>query len=132
MSCKARHSGALRLVVARGLSVWFAGTAAMPGLLAGGLTAPTRASWFTVAVQLGFAAGTLLSAILSLADRHDPRLPFLAPGSLGCVVADSAQFSACIVSLSPPDYVGTMPTAQTSLGSLLTAITIGLLPATIG
>jgi hypothetical protein len=32
------------------------------------------------------------------------------------VVADSAQFSACIVSFSPPDYVGTMLTVQTALG----------------
>jgi hypothetical protein len=44
------------------------------------------------------------------------------------VVADSAQFSACIVSLSPPDYVGTMLTVQTSLGFLLTAGTIWALP----
>jgi hypothetical protein len=44
------------------------------------------------------------------------------------VVADSAQFSACVVSLSPPDYVGTMLTVQTSLGFLLTVVMIGLLP----
>ena len=44
------------------------------------------------------------------------------------VVADSAQFSACIVSLSPPDYVGTMLTVQTALGFLLTAGTIWALP----
>jgi hypothetical protein len=44
------------------------------------------------------------------------------------VVADSAQFSACIVSLSPPDYVGTMLTVQTALGFLLTVGTIWALP----
>ena len=48
------------------------------------------------------------------------------------VVADSAQFSACVVSLSPPDYVGTMLTVQTSMGFLLTAVTIGLLPLAMG
>jgi hypothetical protein len=51
------------------------------------------------------------------------------------VVADSAQFSACVVSLSPPDYVGTMLTVQTSMGFLLTAAVIGVLPwlmATLG
>jgi MFS family permease len=47
------------------------------------------------------------------------------------VVADSAQFSACIVTLSPPDYVGTMLTVQTSLGFLLTAGTIALVPLAI-
>lgn len=44
------------------------------------------------------------------------------------MVADSAQFSACVVSLSPPEYVGTMLTVQTSLGFLLTALVIGGLP----
>jgi predicted MFS family arabinose efflux permease len=44
------------------------------------------------------------------------------------VVADSAQFSACVVSLSPSDYVGTMLTVQTSMGFLLTAVVIGVLP----
>jgi hypothetical protein len=48
------------------------------------------------------------------------------------VVADSAQFSACIVTLSPPDYVGTMLTVQTSLGFLLTVGTIWLVPAAVG
>ncbi len=44
------------------------------------------------------------------------------------VVADSAQFSACVVSLSPPEFVGTMLTVQTSMGFLLTAVVIGALP----
>lgn len=48
------------------------------------------------------------------------------------VVADSAQFSACVVSLSPPDYVGTMLTVQTSMGFLLTAVMIGVLPWVMG
>jgi MFS family permease len=48
------------------------------------------------------------------------------------VVADSAQFSACIVTLSPPDYVGTMLTVQTCLGFLLTVLTIGIVPAAVG
>lgn len=64
------------------LSVWFAGTAAVPDLLAAGLLTPGRAGWLTTAVQLGFVVGTLVSAILSLADRRDPRLLFLACGLL--------------------------------------------------
>lgn len=44
------------------------------------------------------------------------------------VVADSAQFSACISELSDPQYVGTALTLQTSLGFLLTLVTIRLLP----
>lgn len=44
------------------------------------------------------------------------------------VVADSAQFSAAIAELSPPEFVGTMLTVQTSAGFLLTLITIHLMP----
>lgn len=44
------------------------------------------------------------------------------------VVADSAQFSACISELAEPEYMGTALTLQTSLGFLLTLFTIRLLP----
>jgi MFS family permease len=44
------------------------------------------------------------------------------------VVADSAQFSAAVSELSDPRYVGTALTVQTSLGFLLTMITIWLIP----
>ena len=43
-------------------------------------------------------------------------------------VADSAQFSASIMELSEPDLVGTMVTVQTSIGFLITIITIQLTP----
>ena len=44
------------------------------------------------------------------------------------VVADSAQFSSCVIELSDPRYVGTMLTIQTSVGFSLTLITIHALP----
>jgi len=44
------------------------------------------------------------------------------------VVADSPQFSASTAELSEPGYVGTMLTVQTSMGFLLTLITIHLVP----
>ncbi len=44
------------------------------------------------------------------------------------VVADSAQFSAAVSELSDPRYVGTALTMQTSLGFLLTLVTIRLVP----
>ncbi len=45
------------------------------------------------------------------------------------VVADSAQFSASISELCPPERTGTALTLQTSLGFLLTLVTIRLVPA---
>jgi MFS family permease len=44
------------------------------------------------------------------------------------VIADSAQFSASIAELSEPSLVGTMLTVQTSVGFLLTLVTIHLIP----
>jgi MFS family permease len=44
------------------------------------------------------------------------------------VVADSAQFSACISELCDPRYTGTALTLQTSLGFLLTLVTIRMIP----
>lgn len=44
------------------------------------------------------------------------------------VVADSAQFSAAVSELAPPDYLGTALTLQTCLGFLLTLFTIRLIP----
>ncbi|MFP3941412.1 MAG: MFS transporter [Thermoanaerobaculia bacterium] len=45
------------------------------------------------------------------------------------VVADSAQFSAAVSELTDPRYVGTALTVQTSLGFLLTLLTLRLVPA---
>ena len=47
------------------------------------------------------------------------------------VVADSAQFSAAVSELSDPRYVGTALTVQTSLGFLLTLLSIRLVPALV-
>jgi MFS family permease len=44
------------------------------------------------------------------------------------VIADSAQFSSCIIELSQPEFLGTMLTAQTCIGFLLTLLTIHMIP----
>jgi hypothetical protein len=44
------------------------------------------------------------------------------------IIADSAQFSACVTVLAPLGYVGTAVTTQTALGFLLTMLTIRLVP----
>lgn len=47
------------------------------------------------------------------------------------VVADSAQFSACVSELSPPEYMGSALTLQTSLGFLLTLFSIRIIPPAV-
>ena len=44
------------------------------------------------------------------------------------VVADSAQFSACVTEFCEPGHAGTALTVQTCLGFLLTLATLGLVP----
>lgn len=48
------------------------------------------------------------------------------------IVADSAQFSACVSELCSQDYIGTALTLQTSLGFLLTLVSIRLVPVLVG
>lgn len=44
------------------------------------------------------------------------------------VIADSAQFSAAVSELADPNYIGTALTIQTSLGFLLTLVSIRVVP----
>ena len=44
------------------------------------------------------------------------------------VVADSAQFSACVTELGDPRYMGTALTLQTCIGFLITTVTIAMMP----
>lgn len=48
------------------------------------------------------------------------------------IVADSAQFSACVSELAEKEYIGTALTLQTSMGFLLTLVSIRLLPTIEG
>ena len=102
LSGKPRNLAVLCLAVVLTLSVWFAGTAAVPDLLASGLVTTAQAGWLTAAVQLGFVAGTLVSAVFSLADRRDPRLLFLA----SALLAAAATLAQTIVAPSGAGALG--------------------------
>ena len=51
-----------------GMSLWFSASAVAPALKAEWALTDSAASWLTLAVQLGFVAGTLVSAVLNLPD----------------------------------------------------------------
>jgi MFS family permease len=60
---------------------------------------------------------------------RDPRVLLAATIVWGfAVVADSGQFSAGVSELAPPERIGTALTLQTSLGFLLTLVSIRLIP----
>jgi MFS family permease len=56
-----------------GMSSWFTAAAVLPQLKAAWALEPVEAAALTIAVQLGFVAGALLSALLTLPDRIGPR-----------------------------------------------------------
>jgi predicted MFS family arabinose efflux permease len=60
-----------------GTSLWFAVNAVMPDLQRDWQLPVAAIGHLTSAVQLGFIAGTLVFALLTIADRHSPRLVFL-------------------------------------------------------
>jgi len=58
------------------MSLWFSGSAVVPALTKEWNLSEGAASWLTLSVQLGFVAGTLLSALLNLPDIISPRRLF--------------------------------------------------------
>ena len=59
-----------------GTSVWFSGNAILTELIRQWPSASLRVGWITGAVQLGFIVGTLVFAVLAVADRFSPRWVF--------------------------------------------------------
>lgn len=89
----------LALCEVAALALWFSATAVVPSIAAAYPLSPQQVSLYTSMVQAGFVAGTLLSAILGLADRLDPRRFFM----LSALVAAGAN--SLMLWLAP----GTLP-----------------------
>ncbi|WP_142850151.1 MFS transporter [Telmatospirillum sp. J64-1] len=85
------------------LALWFSASAVVPSLRAEYGLEPFHASLFTSAVQAGFVAGTLASALLGLADRLDPRRFFMACALVAgganalILVADPTSYSVTLL-----------------------------------
>jgi MFS family permease len=69
------------------MTTWFSASAVVPQLRAEWSLGDTAAAWLTIAVQLGFVAGALLSSVLNLADVIAPRVVILA-GAAGAAAAN--------------------------------------------
>ena len=89
-----------------------------------------------VADRIGRTTTTMLAMIGSGSCALLVGFAFGRPGLLVVValvwgltiVADSAQFSAAVTELAPPDYVGTALSLQTSVGFLLTLVSTWFVP----
>lgn len=100
-----------------GTSLWFATNAVMPDLQqAWGLPAGA-VGLLTSAVQLGFVAGTLVFALLMVADRFSPSRVFMV-----CALAGAA-LNAVMVTFSPgPASFGPLLALRFGVGFLLAGI----------
>ncbi len=123
------------------LVLWFSATAVVPSLLREYPLTDQQVSLFTSAVQAGFVAGTLISAVLGLADRLDPRRFFmlsallaaganslmlwLEPGSAAVYVARFV-IGMCMAGVYPVGMKMVSSWAEGDLG-LLVAILVGAL-----
>ncbi len=72
-----------------GMTLWFSATAITPVLVAEFAISSERAAWLTMAVQAGFVAGTLASAITNLADVLNARV-LLFLGALAGAITNAA------------------------------------------
>jgi MFS family permease len=70
-----------------GMTLWFSATAAAPAIAAEFRFTSAGMPWLTMAVQGGFVAGTLVSALLNLADAINARRLF----AFGCVAGAVAN-----------------------------------------
>src|SRR5689334_7572852 len=68
-----------------GMSLWFSGSAVVPALTREWQLSPSQISWIANAVQLGFVAGTLISATLNLPDIISTRHLFAVSAFLGAI-----------------------------------------------
>ena len=127
-----------------GMSLWFGVSAVAPRVaVEWGLSAST-ASWLTLAVQLGFVAGTLASALLNLPDVISSRHLFAicafagaAVNALLAIYANSAGVAIplrfltgfCLAGVYPPGMKIVATWFKTgrgvALGTLIAALTLG-------
>lgn len=119
---------------ARSGSLALAGTIAFGVIAVGGIGSVVAGAMADRFGRTVIASGAMVlsgSTALLAAAIFDAPLIVITPVLLVwglTVVADSAQFSAAITELSPPEYVGTALTIQTALGFLLTLFSIQLVP----
>jgi MFS family permease len=68
-----------------GMSLWFSGSAVAPILQARWQLTSEQVGWLATMVQLGFVAGTAMSAVLNLADIVPAKRLFATSAALGAV-----------------------------------------------
>ena len=77
----------LALTLVLGMSTWFSASAVIPQLRQVWDLNATASAWLTIAVQLGFVSGALVSSLLNLADLVSPHHVIFG-GTVGAALAN--------------------------------------------
>lgn len=83
-----------------GMTLWFSATAANAQIAREFALTPAETAWLTMAVQAGFVAGALVSALLNLSDVVNARRLFNA----GCLIASFAN-AGVVLGRGPLSFV---------------------------
>jgi MFS family permease len=79
---------ALATALVLSLTTWFSASAVIPQLRSEWSLSDGTAAWLTIAVQLGFVTGALVSSLLNLSDVFSPR-PLILIGAVGAAVVNA-------------------------------------------
>lgn len=111
---KGRAIALLVLAEVAGMSLWFVSAAILPDMVREAEISAVRQAALSSSVQAGFVAGALLSAILGLADRFDPRHVF----ALSAIAAGAVN--GALILLPPGSALAIL--ARGTTGALLAGV----------
>jgi MFS family permease len=138
-----RALGYLAIALVLAMTTWFSASAVIPQLRDDWGLGDTGAAWLTIAVQLGFVVGALVSSVLNLPDVVPARLVLLggatgaAAANLGIAAVSGAAGAVPLRFLTGFFLAGVYPPALklmstwfkegrgTALGILVGALTVG-------
>ena len=83
----------LSIVLVFAWSTWFSATAVIPQLRDIWALSPSAAAWLTIAVQLGFVVGAVISSLFNIADVVASRYVIMV-GAIGAAVANGSLLVA--------------------------------------
>jgi MFS family permease len=83
----------LSLALILAMSTWFSASAVIPQLREEWTLSSGAAAWLTIAVQLGFVTGAIVSSLFNLSDLMSPRI-IIFSGALGAAAANAGLLLA--------------------------------------
>lgn len=111
---KVRSLCLLTLAVVLAMSLWFVSAAIITEMTAETPMSARRQALLSSGVQIGFVAGALISAVLGLADRFDPRRLF----ALAAILAAALNAALTVLPVGGDGAVA----ARIAVGALLAAV----------